>query len=83
MDKVTSRCYLVTNNNYNVGTQTPFFCSCTFCSCLIYGEATAQQMVPSEWLDKMRNLVFLFNSAKRYHEEYEGFDEEYESGLDV
>ena len=28
----------------------------------------------------MADLVFTYNSEKRYHEEYEGFDEEYSSG---
>ncbi|XP_059096648.1 protein-glucosylgalactosylhydroxylysine glucosidase-like [Tigriopus californicus] len=48
--------------------------------CLISGSAMASQSVPDVWLERMKNLVFLFNKDKRYHEEYEGFDMEYESG---
>ena len=46
----------------------------------MYGEVQSEQMVPEEWLEKMKNLVFPFNTEKRYHEEYEGFDEEYVNG---
>ena len=49
-------------------------------TCLAYGEATSIEEVPEAWLEKVKNLVFLFNKDKRYHEEYEGFDDEYETG---
>lgn len=48
--------------------------------CLINGPSMASQSVPDSWLEKMKNLVFLFNEDKRYHEEYEGFDLEFETG---
>ena len=36
--------------------------------------------IPSEWLDKMKNLVFTYNKEQRYHEEFEGFDSKLNSG---
>ena len=48
--------------------------------CLAYGPDFSEENTPQEWLDKMRDLTFLYNKEKRYHEEYEGFDEDYETG---
>ena len=48
--------------------------------CLLNGEAAAETAVPDAWLEKMKNLVFLFNGEKRYHEEFEGFDDELVNG---
>ena len=39
--------------------------------CLVSDEVTAEETVPEEWLQKVKNLVFLFNREHRYHEEYE------------
>ena len=39
--------------------------------CLVSDETTSQETVPDAWLEKMKNLVFLFNEEHRYHEEYE------------
>ena len=36
--------------------------------------------MPQKWLEKYKNISFPFNVEKRYHEEFEGFDSEYESG---
>ncbi len=49
-------------------------------TCLASGEGAALAAIPDEWLDKMRNLVFLFNEEERYHEEYEGFDQQLQQG---
>ncbi len=49
-------------------------------TCLALGEDASEEEVPDEWLDKMRNLVFLYNEEKEYHEEFEGFDEQYTTG---
>ena len=49
-------------------------------TCLLTDEINAAIEVPDEWLEKMKNLVFLYNRNKRYHEEYEGFDEQYVTG---
>ena len=49
-------------------------------TCLISGEATSEAQVPDDWLDKMKNLVFLYNAEKEYHEEFEGFDEQFTTG---
>ena len=37
-------------------------------------------MFPKKWLEKYKNISFPFNPDKRYHEEFEGFNTEYESG---
>ena len=39
-----------------------------------------EELVPQQRLEKYKNISFLFNPDKRYHEEFEGFDAEYESG---
>jgi trehalose/maltose hydrolase-like predicted phosphorylase len=44
-------------------------------TCLAEGSASAANKVPNEWLDKVFNLTFVYNEEKRYHEEFEGFDE--------
>ena len=49
-------------------------------NCLLNGEADAEVAVPDAWLEKMKNLAFLYNEEKRYHEEFEGFDEELDNG---
>ena len=49
-------------------------------SCLLFGPSTAETLVPDAWLNKTKNLAFLYNSAKRYHEEYEGFDADLTGG---
>ncbi len=49
-------------------------------TCLADGQAASEQEIPDEWMDKMKNLVFLYNADKEYHEEFEGFDEQYTSG---
>ncbi len=49
-------------------------------TCLASGEGEAITVIPEEWLYKMSNLVFLFNEDRRYHEEYEGFNEQYQTG---
>ena len=36
--------------------------------------------MPDSWLDNMRDLVFLYNEEKRYHEEYQGFDDDLVNG---
>lgn len=52
-------------------------------SCLIGDEASAAEAVPESWLQQARELAFLFNADKRYHEEFQGFDQRYENGDDV
>ena len=49
-------------------------------SCLADGADQSVSVIPEEWLDKMADLVFMFNEEKRYHEEYEGFNEQLETG---
>ena len=49
-------------------------------SCLANGSDHALDTVPEAWLDKMADLVFPFNAEKRYHEEYEGFNDQLETG---
>lgn len=49
-------------------------------NCLLNGESSAEAAVPDAWLEKMKNLAFLYNEEKRYHEEFEGFDEELDNG---
>ncbi len=49
-------------------------------TCLTEGEAAAFDTIPDSWLDKMAELVFLYNEEYEYHEEFEGFDEEYSTG---
>ena len=39
-----------------------------------------EKLVPEEWLEMYKNIAFPFNPDKRYHEEFEGFDAQYESG---
>ena len=39
-----------------------------------------EELVPQQWLEKYKNISFPYNPDKRYHEEFEGFDAEYESG---
>lgn len=48
--------------------------------CLLNGEAAAETAVPDAWLEKMKNLVFLYNEEKQYHEEFEGFDDQLVNG---
>jgi trehalose/maltose hydrolase-like predicted phosphorylase len=49
-------------------------------SCLTNGLEDSVSTVPDEWLDKMADLVFTFNAERRYHEEYEGFNQQLETG---
>jgi len=49
-------------------------------TCLAEGESAARAAIPDEWLEKMENLVYTYNADKRYHEEYQGFDNEITSG---
>ena len=39
----------------------------------------AADVVPEEWIQKMKNLAFPYQKDKRYHEEYQGFDDKYSS----
>ncbi len=52
-------------------------------TCLAEGESSAANTIPDSWLDKVENLVFMYNEEYRYHEEFEGFDEEYRTGNTV
>jgi len=49
-------------------------------TCLSEGPEAAEAAIPNEWLERVKNLVFVFNEKKRYHEEYEGFDDQYSTG---
>ncbi len=50
-------------------------------SCLTDGEPASIVNVPDEWLQKMKQLTFLYNEEYQYHEEYEGFEEQYRTGV--
>ena len=39
-----------------------------------------EELVPQQWLEQYKNISFPYNPDKRYHEEFEGFDAEYEFG---
>ncbi len=52
-------------------------------TCLIKGESAARKTIPDSWLEKMGNLVFLYNDQYKYHEEFEGFDRQYRTGEGV
>ena len=45
-----------------------------YSSCLAGRDAVED--VPDSWLDTVQRLVFPFNTARRYHEEYEGYEED-------
>ena len=47
-----------------------------YAACLS-GNNDYESLVPDSWLNVVQNLVFPYNPPKRYHEEYEGYDEEY------
>ena len=49
-------------------------------NCLLNGESAAEVNVPDSWLEKMKNLAFPYNEEMRYHEEFEGFDDELDNG---
>ena len=49
-------------------------------TCLTEGEVAAFDTIPDSWLAKMSDLVFLYNEQYEYHEEFEGFQEQYSTG---